>query len=90
MVSNGNMIRDKKNRTKNHITKIWTQHSYYLTHSYFHGQTDYFIIIYIDNEVWRREQQLENNALPCVENHPYKSPSGAVYNNTMKKQYSYS
>ena len=32
---------------------------------------------------------MENNALLCVENHPYNVLSRAVYNNTMKKQYSY-
>ena len=84
IVSSGNTISSQKNITKNSITKI--DYSYYLTHWYFHSQIDHFITIYIDNEVWSREQKLENNALLCVENHPYNVLSRAIYNNTMKKK----
>ena len=61
-----------------------------LTTKHLTSQTPNFITIYIDNEVWSKEQKLVNNALPCVENHSYNVLPRAVYNNTMKKQYSYS
>ena len=37
-----------------------------LTTKHLTSQTPNFITIYIDNEVWSREQKLENNAPPNV------------------------